>query len=298
MERSSKRGKIPQQDWPSIMARYEAGETLANIARTYDCSPPAISYVVSRSRARGTASTPSAPIPLEPQLIKSHPTELFPSQPQEEEATANGPLSSSSPPNPPPLEREEGPGLLEEAEPGPLVPSYGEQGAHGNSPRPSSDPAFISSRYSEAKRRLHLPPPTRSELGSQSPDRDVVSNSAERVVPLPAPSRESFGPSARQEANGAPLELVSRPHIPSEGGTFVDRALRERVEADITAFLTAFDAALAHDTIESRAGLREATDRLLRAGARTRIELERLEARMPLPPRNGGKQYEPAGRQR
>ena len=52
MERSSKRGKIPQQDWPSIIKRYEAGETLASIARTYDCSPPAISYILSRSRAR------------------------------------------------------------------------------------------------------------------------------------------------------------------------------------------------------------------------------------------------------
>src|SRR5918998_4751165 len=52
MEKSNKRGKIPQSDWPLIMARYEAGETLASIARTYDCSPPAISYVVSKSRAR------------------------------------------------------------------------------------------------------------------------------------------------------------------------------------------------------------------------------------------------------
>jgi hypothetical protein len=52
----------------------------------------------------------------------------------------------------------------------------------------------------------------------------------------------------------------------------------------------AFDAALAADTQESRFGLREATDRLLRAGARTRIELERLEARVPLTPRDGPKQ--------
>jgi hypothetical protein len=36
----------------------------------------------------------------------------------------------------------------------------------------------------------------------------------------------------------------------------------------------------------------------LRAGARTRIELERLEARMPLPPRDTGRQNEPAWRQR
>ena len=50
------------------------------------------------------------------------------------------------------------------------------------------------------------------------------------------------------------------------------------------AFLLALDAALAHDTSESRAGLREATDRLLRASAQTRIELERLEARVPPPP--------------
>jgi len=50
MEKSNKRGKIPQADWPLIMARYEAGETLASIARTYDCSPPAISYIVSRNR--------------------------------------------------------------------------------------------------------------------------------------------------------------------------------------------------------------------------------------------------------
>src|SRR5437588_2080290 len=76
MERSSKRGKIPQSDWPSIMARYEAGETLASIARTYDCSPPAISYVVSRSRARhpdvAPPQTPLMPTSAhEPQLIKA-----------------------------------------------------------------------------------------------------------------------------------------------------------------------------------------------------------------------------------
>src|ERR1051325_11163270 len=60
MEKSNKRGKIPQADWPLIMARYEAGEALASIARTYDCSPPAISYVVGKSRARQPARDNSA----------------------------------------------------------------------------------------------------------------------------------------------------------------------------------------------------------------------------------------------
>ncbi len=74
MEKSSKRGKIPPQDWPSIISRYQAGETLASIARTYDCSPPAISYIVSRSRARSAAAgAPGVAAPQEPQLVKSHP---------------------------------------------------------------------------------------------------------------------------------------------------------------------------------------------------------------------------------
>src|SRR5258707_7501067 len=74
MEKSRKRGKIPQSDWPLIMGRYEAGETLSSIARTYDCSPPAISYVVSRSRARQPGGETPRPIPTgETQLIKAGP---------------------------------------------------------------------------------------------------------------------------------------------------------------------------------------------------------------------------------
>src|SRR5262249_17817204 len=70
MEKSGKRGKIPQSDWPLIMARYEQGETLSSIARTYDCSPPAISYIVSRSREKPVVE--AAPPPAaEPQLIKT-----------------------------------------------------------------------------------------------------------------------------------------------------------------------------------------------------------------------------------
>jgi len=78
MEKSNKRGKIPQSDWPLIMARYEAGETLASIARTYDCSPPAISYVVSKSRARQPARDDSAigSSGTESQLIKAIAREL------------------------------------------------------------------------------------------------------------------------------------------------------------------------------------------------------------------------------
>jgi len=301
MERSSKRGKIPQQDWPSIMARYEAGETLANIARTYDCSPPAISYIVSRSRARGAAATPSAPTPPEPQLVKSHTTELFPRQPQREEAITNEPLASNSAPDLPRLDTARGPHRLESAGLDPSVQNDKEERANGNLSRPP-DPAFVSPKNSEPARTLHLPLPhphdPGSESGPQSHGRNAAGTSGERIAPPPLPAVQGFGQPARQGANGPPLQPISEPRISGDSGTFIDRALRERVEADIGVFLTAFDAALAQDTPESRAGLREATDRLLRAGARTRIELERLEARAPLPPRNGGKPHEPARWQR
>src|SRR5579872_3426938 len=92
MEKSSKRGKIPQSDWPSIMARYEAGETLASIARTYDCSPPAISYVVSRSRMRNAGAEPAAkpPSPTEPQLVKSSVVDAAAAAPPQPPANGSG----------------------------------------------------------------------------------------------------------------------------------------------------------------------------------------------------------------
>src|SRR5437763_857115 len=91
MEKTSKRGKIPQSDWPLIMARYDAGETLASIAKTYDCSPPAISYVVSRSRTRQSdiEAPVKAPVSAESHLIKAAVAEAVP-------ASAPTPMLSSA----------------------------------------------------------------------------------------------------------------------------------------------------------------------------------------------------------
>jgi hypothetical protein len=106
---------------------------------------------------------------------------------------------------------------------------------------------------------------------------------------------------SRMPPNGYP-EHIRRNDVESaahkKSGTFIDSELRARVDGDIAAFLAAFDAALGQDSQENRTALREATDRLLRAGARTRIELERLEARLPLPPRNDGRAGEMGWRAR
>jgi hypothetical protein len=316
MEKLSKRGKIPPQDWPSIISRYQSGETLASIARTYDCSPPAISYIVSRSRARNAAAEGQGGVPpQEPQLVKSQP-EAWPSggTPPAETAGADSPAAPQETGGPPaiadaPAERpeaatrpgelqlfadaplavrrepaatpEDPPGERRMDRPRPTIPI-----GNGNIARSFGSPATIEPR----RMTLHLP--LTGGDGSHrhdAPPQPAAASSGERPAAPPPMARPAPDQSARPglgpyagAGNGAPMGGASDPRPTKEGGAFIDQALRERVDSDIAAFLAAFDAALAHDTVESRIGLREATQRLLRAGARTQIELERLEARLPL----------------
>jgi transposase-like protein len=346
MEKSSKRGKIPQSDWPLIMARYEAGETLSSIARTYDCSPPAISYVISRSRARHSdGEVPRAPAPApvgEPQLIKA----------------ANGEATAGESNRPPPATPAEqlplathvhpaaAPSILSAADQrtdirphdgnGFARPPGGDReaqlsgpvmrGAPPPVPRPAVPHQPSGAANGDQRPRLHLSlgnghngaPP----LEPRPPERPYtppapqppVHGAAERQPWAPAPLQRNPGladqtrygampnPStepARNDQHNAYGRGNGQPGQRKEAaGSYIDQELRARVDGDIAAFLAAFDAALAEDSQESRAALREATDRLLRAGARTRIELERLEARMPLPARDPGRQSEPVWRQR
>lgn len=137
----------------------------------------------------------------------------------------------------------------------------------------------------------------RPNMGAPRPPQPHAAD--ERMEPRPfqaPPSRTSapFDPERNGRdlfamPEGRPMAQQPREAEPGrkDSGSFIGQELRSRVDGDIAAFLAAFDAALASDTQESRFGLREATDRLLRAGARTRIELERLEARVPLSPREG-----------
>ncbi len=46
------RGKIRHEEWPKIAARYQSGESLTDIARSYRCTAPAIRYIVKRVSSR------------------------------------------------------------------------------------------------------------------------------------------------------------------------------------------------------------------------------------------------------
>ena len=295
MEKAGKRGKIPQSDWPLIMARYEQGETLSSIARTYDCSPPAISYIVSRSREKNNSES-LAPIAGEAQLVKT-PTNG---------ATGNGSVVIEPKVNVSPVPSE-APRLAES-------PAPQSSGTPGNGSE--TDGAVTNG---EQRKRLHLSlgngngshslgngaghhaePPARANLNvPRAPQSETFGNGHRPYPPPHNPSMSDGGRNGRDlfsmpESRPAAQQPRDIDGGRKEGGSFIDNELRARVDGDIAAFLAAFDAALAADTHESRFGLREATDRLLRAGARTRIELERLEARVPLTPREGAADAERA----
>jgi hypothetical protein len=158
----------------------------------------------------------------------------------------------------------------------------------------------VQSNSGEHRGTLHLsisnksPQPVEASPDGKARPKFADNSAAQSVeTERPAPTRNfvhhNSAPNGPLENGGKGNDPVTAiPHQARGGAAFIDRALRQRVDGDISAFLAAFDAALADDTIESRAGLREATDRLLRAGARTRIELERLEARSPLSAREAG----------
>ena len=44
-----RRGRIPQSAWPRILEMYKSGATLTAIAREFDCTPSAISYIVRKA---------------------------------------------------------------------------------------------------------------------------------------------------------------------------------------------------------------------------------------------------------
>ncbi|WP_114859109.1 helix-turn-helix domain-containing protein [Azospirillum brasilense] len=55
-EAPKKRGRIPQSAWPQILERYRSGATLSAIAREFECTPSAISYIIRKAEAAGEAA--------------------------------------------------------------------------------------------------------------------------------------------------------------------------------------------------------------------------------------------------
>jgi hypothetical protein len=154
------KGKIPRTEWPNILARYGKGETIAQIGRDYNCTAPAIRYIIKRSGRLKAAGR--------------------------ERTAVTG----------------------------------------------------DSSRQQAAARRRE------SSTSAQANTHTVV---------------------VRSERTGSEHVLGTE--------------LRRRVSGDVASFLVALDQVVLEGSRESVSNLQEATDRLMRSAARTRLELERLLGR-------------------
>jgi hypothetical protein len=162
MKEPTTRGKIAFSDRPGIVARFESGESIASISRSFGCTAPAIRYLIKRTK--GTLS-----------------------------------------------------------------------------------------RTNEASSPDGTPKAPRSALPSTL---EIL-----RAASLPLGRTDL----------GAPVRTIKK-----AGSEIFDRSLRDRISSDIAAFLVAFDAATRELTRLNIETLVEATDRLLQACARTRMELDRL----------------------
>jgi hypothetical protein len=61
MKRKSEKGKIARDRWPSIVERYKGGGTMAELAREYGCTPPAIRYILTRMGALSASRSSQLP---------------------------------------------------------------------------------------------------------------------------------------------------------------------------------------------------------------------------------------------
>ena len=90
MAKRREKGKIPHAECSAIRTRHAAGESLASIARDYDCTGPAIRYIINRSpdgeqaasaaasRGDGNSATPASPSPSSPPPVRPVPPVAVP----------------------------------------------------------------------------------------------------------------------------------------------------------------------------------------------------------------------------
>lgn len=133
-ESPRRRGRIPQSAWPQILERYRTGATLSAIAREFECTPSAISYIVRKAEAAGTAGdapTGDAENTAEPSL------------PLEAPAPA-APRAAAAPAAAAPVETPAAaPAVVAEPEPAPVAPAPAHHSSHGETlklSRPEAGP--------------------------------------------------------------------------------------------------------------------------------------------------------------
>jgi hypothetical protein len=242
--------KIPQGEWNAIAARYQAGDSISQIARSYGCTPPAIHYILKRNRQKPSGTTAMPNTLTAPALVSG----AFAGNSAGRGAATPSPEAGSGvaarrvAPPPISLSQHAPPAALrsEKLSPEKLSPIVAHPGlVRARSPEPAAS----------------VQPPANIQPPALPP--------REAIAPPPAP------PQSGPRDTGLPSRagVTSAPMLPG-----LDDALHLRAEAAIALFRSSFDQALAEGSPDVREQLRQAANDLMRVAARTTIVLDRLNA--------------------
>jgi hypothetical protein len=230
--------KIPQGEWSAIAARYQAGESISKIARSYGCTPPAIHYILKRNRQTPMGvSRQSGVISLRARDGLLRPKALDP-------APAAAPAGDS------PLADDRIAPLAMRRTPQEASPAA----------QPNEPLGPIGSRSQLVRTR---PPETGTNAQEAAHREEIVDTTI-----------SSSGIAGIRNGDTTPPDQGSC----SVGLPGLDDALHLRAEAAIALFRASFDEALTEGTPGVRERLRQAASDLMRVAARTTIVLDRLNA--------------------
>lgn len=263
-EAPKRRGRIPQSAWPHILERHRAGATLSAIAREFDCTPSAISYIVRKAEASGME--PAAPRASE----TASPAEAEEAAPaQEPEAAAQPPQQAASDEADKSSASNQAPGAPEE-----------QPAAEPAAPPPEPRPAPRRSATPEGRTQLRA-----SDIGrnaAQSAARPAESPPAE-PRPAPVAAVPQAQPAVGGEAARAPSPS-GRPE-PAPPVDAVEGRLRDTARSCLVAY-RGWKQAPSEGSIQT---LHDAVHELRKALARIEIDMsasrrdEQVNRPIPIP---------------
>ena len=203
-----RRGRIPQSAWPHILERHRSGVTLSAIAREFDCTPSAISYIVRKAEAAGvtpaasggSAAEPTSPTPEDGEPGPAEMPADTPSAPSSAES-APPPAEAGAPPEP----------ATEPAAPEPVAPP-----AEAVDQRPR-ETGRREIRSGTIRSGTHLRSGSRRENREQADpaeqrqpvdDAATAEQPAERQPAAQAPVQATAQPAATQAPRSEPIDAV------------------------------------------------------------------------------------------
>jgi hypothetical protein len=259
--------KIPRSEWPAIIERHSAGEALASIGKSYGCSAPNILYIVRK--ARGLRGEGAAGPGARTRVAREQWAGVYERHRAGEPIAA---LAESLGCSKRTVSR-----IIQDQRRASEGAGVGTQKGPRSRGRRSDESAAATTGSSptsgrgEGESRLVV---LAAGKGARRRGSDSIEPRAGAAGRLGRPALARNGRADVAEALAESQDARVNAAAPS---SMLDERTRERITSDVAAFLSAFNAALEHDTPEIRSALLKASDRLLRAGANTRTEIERLE---------------------